>query len=348
MWRVAVGRCRRLRYSAMVPPPAKKRRLAASAAAAAGVATTRRTTTRSQKPRLSAELLARVASYSSLGRDLLNLCVVAGPKDCALIRYAYLRNNIGYLKESFARFIEATENTIGGDRVCVRDRYKAWMAVNTDWRKHVTDENIEKSKKMVTGEEGKGGTVNRELTPFNNSVIAVELGLMEPLKYLVEEMGIDVNSYQLSSRPNTDNLFHILTACIWSNDCATLKYLLARGGNMHAKALSDSNKLTIIKLAFVMPHRTNIFRSLLEHDGFDLVTSFTNPPLHWTILNWRVGCFQTWKTNFRLLLSAGADPYVEFGGLDAIQFAKQLLPQNPENEALKDVIEILEDWVATK
>ena len=80
------------------PPAAKRRKTArhdASAATSSLVSrtistTTSRRTTRSQKPRISAELLARVASYASLGADLLNLCIVAGPKDCAAIRHAYL------------------------------------------------------------------------------------------------------------------------------------------------------------------------------------------------------------------------------------------------------------------
>ena len=60
--------------SIMLPPsPAKKRWLvtaSAVAAAGVGVATTSRAgQARRQKPRLSAELLARVASYSPLGRD---------------------------------------------------------------------------------------------------------------------------------------------------------------------------------------------------------------------------------------------------------------------------------------
>ena len=77
--------------SFMPPSPAKKRWLvtaSAVAAAGVGVATASRAATLGQKPRLSAELLARVASYSPLGRDLLNLCVVAGPEDCAVIRHA--------------------------------------------------------------------------------------------------------------------------------------------------------------------------------------------------------------------------------------------------------------------
>ena len=59
-----------------------------------------------------------------------------------------------------------------------------------------------------------------------------------------------------------------------------------------------------------------------------------------------------WKTNFRLLLSAGADPNILLvdvdGGMNAIQYAKELLRENPEIQGLKDAVEILEDWVAMK
>ena len=176
----------------MVPPPAKKRRLAAPAAVVS------RRTTRSQKPRLSAELLARVASYSSLGRDLLNLCVVAGPEACEAIRHAYLRDNIDYLKESFRSYIGDEIGMSDRDWKICRDRYRAWMAVNIDWRKHVTDERVEMLKRVVIDFEVEGGECveKNPFVPLCNPAVAIELRLEEVLHYFVEEKGIDVNSYR--------------------------------------------------------------------------------------------------------------------------------------------------------
>ena len=82
-----------------------------------------------------------VATYSSLGEDLLNLCIVAGPKDCAAIRRAYLRNNLHYLEASLSRYAERDKNWDWESRLC-RDRYLAWTEVNTDWRRLVTEERI--------------------------------------------------------------------------------------------------------------------------------------------------------------------------------------------------------------
>ena len=89
----------------MGKPPAAKRRKTERHDASASTSLVSRTisttasrrTTRSQKPRISAELLARVSTYAQIGNDLMNLCVVAGPKDCAVIRHAYLHRNPIYL-----------------------------------------------------------------------------------------------------------------------------------------------------------------------------------------------------------------------------------------------------------
>ena len=56
----------------------------------------------------------------------------------------------------------------------------------------------------------------------------------------------------------------------------------------------------------------------------------------------------TWKANFKLLLSVGADPYTETGGGDAIQYAKAELTKCPGHQGLKDAVAILEEWVAIK
>ena len=336
----------------MAPPPAKKRRLAASAAAAAGVAT-RRTTTRSQKPRLSAELLARVASYSSLGRDLLGLCVVAGPEDCALIRHAYLRNNIGYLKESLGS---------SPDWETCRDRYRAWMAVNTDWRKQVTDENMEDFERAVAdiGLEGRARVEENPLIPLCNPAVAIELRLQEALVYLVEKKGIDVNSDQWGNygmRARTR--YHLLAVCIKCQNIEAFRYLLGRKDiDIHSRCITTDDAYTIMEATLVQALRRNgyadFFREALAHLSFDIVSSFacdrhSGSPLHFAIYILEdADLLVGFKANFRLLLSAGADPYMVDEGRDAIQYAKMMLRKHPQSQKLRAAVEILEDWVAIK
>ena len=364
----------------MVPPPAKKRKLGASAAPAAGVrvATRRRSrrtaalrplATRHQKPTLSAELLARVASFSSLGRDLLNLCFVAGPKDCALIRHAYLRDNSGYLEYFLDRYLFDGRGRLrlGGDsdRETCRDRYLAWMAVNTDWRKQVTAERVERLMRAVI-KSGEGGipVANHRFIPLCNPAVAIELGLMDPLKYLVEEKGINVNScqwntYQYVTPDRTS--YHLLLACMKCQNIEAFRYLLGREDiDIHSYsrvATADGDYWTIVEEALFLDCCTEFVRELLDHPSFDFAAVITTndgdeaSPLHFAIdilQNDGWVSLPTWKANFQLLLSAGANPYMEVGGHDAIEYANDLLGENPQSQGLRDAVEILEDWVAIK
>ena len=341
----------------MAPPPAKKRRLAV---AAAGVVT-RRTTTRSQKPRLSAELLARVASYSSLGRDLLNLCVVAGPEDCGAIRHAYLRNDFGYLQETLRSYTGVETGELRSDRdwkTC-RARYRAWMAVNTDWRKHVTDENVEIFERAVSGIEWEEEFAVKfhPFVPLCNPAVAIELRLDEVLVHLVEEKGIDVNSYRWNSLCVVNCLTcHLLVACLAFENIEAFQYLLGRKDiDIHSTCDAKNDDWRILDAALYMGCCADFFRELLAHPSFDIVTSyFAKSPLHIAIdILDNDGFFDrvplpTWKAKFRLLLSAGADPYMEVDGFDAIEYAKKWLRERPGSQALKDAVNILEDWVAIK
>ena len=353
----------------MVPPPAKKRKLGASAADAAGVANrrSRRTAgTRLQKPTLGAELLARVASYSSLGRDLLNLCVVAGPKDCALIRHVYLRDNRSYLEDSLVSYLFGETGRRPESRDTCRDHYRAWMAVNTDWEKHVTDERMERLERAVIKAGGGGVPVaTHPFIPLCNPAVAIELGLEEVLAYLVEQKGIDVNSCQWNTYQHvTDDRasYHLLLACMKCQNIEAFRYLLGRKDiHIHSYtsrvATTDGDYWTIMEEALFLDCCTDFVRELLAHPSFNFAAAITTndgdaaSPLHFAIdiiQNDGWVSLPTWKANFQLLLSAGADPYMEVGGLDAIQYAKHLLGENPQSQGLRDAVEILEDSVAIK
>ena len=358
----------------MAPPLAKKRRLVAPAAVV-----TRRTT-RSQKPRLSAELLGKVGTYSALGRDLLGLCVVAGPKDCGAIRHAYLRNNFDYLQETIRSYTGVETGELRSDRdwkTC-RARYRAWMAVNTDWRKYVTDEYVEIFERAVSGIEGEEvfAVKFHSFVPLCNPAVAIELGLDEVLVHLVEEKGIDVNSYRwnnyqyvLADRAPC----HLLVKCMRCRNIEAFRYLLGwRDIDIHSNFDATNDDWRILDAALYMGCCADFFRELLAHPSFDMVASYHgNSSLHIAIDFLNMDDFldvvplPTWKAKFRLLLSAGADPYMEVDGMDAIQFASKLLRETrplrvgklwkdldsnlqSKISGLGDAVEILEDWVAIK
>ena len=366
----------------MPPPPAKKRRLVAPAAVA-----TRRAT-RSQKPRLNAELLGKVATYSSLGRDLLNLCVVAGPRDCAVIRHAYLRNNLRYLEESLYKcFNFGTDKEDAGQRwpwldhgLC-GDRYLAWMEVNTDWRRLITAERIDSlATAHERDNEGIFTAIVNHLLPFNNPAVAIELGLMDPMRHLVEEMGIDVNSYKwiafkydpykISRQPR-----NLLAQCADSDNFSAFQYLLGRDAIDVCSKVSKGGDhealthLTVLEECFCSPNRTAFFRELLLHPACSLdispcfastidadVKSMTaHAAIGGVEFLIRVNLFHswTWNDNFRLLLEAGVDMDArDQFGRDGVQYAKDKLADAKAGSllqnVLKDALQILEDWVATK
>ena len=329
----------------MAPPPAKKRRVSASAVVM-------RRTTRSQKPRLSAELLGKVASYSSLGDDLLNLCIVAGPKNCAAIRHAYLRNNLSYLQYALGYYIQ---KKCSDWKLC-GDRYLAWMEINADWRRHVTDERIESMAKVANQDDAIA------LMPFNNPAVAIELGLMDALKYLVEEMEIDINAYRwtnyFSSDPRTPN--GLLMHCIVCENYELFQYLLCKEHIDVNCSIYEGTDTTVIKQCLSIPClNTRFFRDLLYHPSFSLTSNFqfngADKPLHFAlfVLNdngkepWFD--FSSWKQNVQELLSFGVDPSVGVGAFGtAIDFARYLANTSgqgsPRQKALEEAGKLLGDW----
>ena len=362
--------------SAMAPPPLKKRRISVPAVAAS------RRTTRSQKPRLNAELLAKVATYSALGRDLLNLCVVAGPKDCAVIRHAYLRNNLRYLEASLYKCFKFGADTEDADQrwswldhgLC-GDRYLAWMEVNTDWRRLVTTERIDRLVSVHKEDnEGNCFAIVDPLLPFNNPAVAIEIGLMDPLRHLVEEMGIDVNSYHwISFRFDRVKL---LLQCVECDNFGAFQYLLGRETiDVCAKANEDEDEGldvitgTILEQCFCAPNRTAFFRELLRHPACSLDVGFatlldgaTEPVYAHAAIEIMIGLIgdnqfhsSTWKDNFRLLLAAGVNKNAKTPppfGHDIFQHIQCKLADASAGSllqnALEDALQILEDWVATK
>ena len=360
------------------------------------VAASRRTT-RSQKPRLSAELLGKVATYSSLGRDLLNLCVVAGPRDCAVIRHAYLRNNLRYLEATIRKFVKDDEDRNGDyflNLGLCRGRYLAWMEVNTDWRRLVTAERVD-SLVSVYKEDNEGNftAIVDPLLPFNNPAVAIEFGLMDSLMYLVEEMGIDVNAYRWTTFADDPTLcVHLLMICVGSVNFSAFQYLLRRERicvcskaqekrhhgegspwRLEGEDLQPFTRRTptILEQCFIYPNRTAFFSELLRHPtcsldaGFSLLISdfqrrYMDPTYAHSAIFFMNSLIEedmfdssTWNANFRLLLAAGVDKDArDHHGRDILQDVKFRLAEAGDGsllqKALKDTLQILEDWVATK
>ena len=338
----------------MEPPPAKRARRGGASAPAIVSGGSRRTT-RSQKPRLSAELLAKISTFSSLGDDLLNLCIVAGPKDCAAVRYAYLHENHGYLRHFLREYVH---DKIDASKC--RDCYRAWMDVN-DWRELVTDELIEDLAVVgLQNSEGKFSIMIHPYIPFNNPSVAIEIGLMEALQYLVEEKGIDVNQYRWTSyqsfRMFDNQICHLLMECIVGYNFEAFKYILGRGNiDFNIRASKSAKSCSVFEIVCRQSRLdAAFFQSFIDSSNFDEGSTISEsecniPALHWLIISVKVDSAKdwfdlpTWKDNFQYLLKAGADPYRSSDNGNAIQYAKAMLIDHPEHhEALEYAIEIME------
>ena len=179
------------------------------------------------------EVICDIASFMNPDNSLMNLCVSVGRADAARIRTEYLRDNETYVAASLQQLWDIPNiihsvynfrNNVHCFDKC-RDNVSAWMEVNANWRNRCTDENMERYK---------GSPLRMEANlVFNNPAVAIEVGLLEVLRFLVEEKNIDVNR-RLWSSYNTDrgiqsNVFLIQLALV-RGDKDILEYLLSVDG----------------------------------------------------------------------------------------------------------------------
>jgi len=263
------------RYPNMPPPPQKKRKTSASSPEVSA---------------LSLELICHVASYANLGVDALNICLAIGPKNANAIRHVCLRNNMEYLAHRLDQYLD---EDIESDQVNVYAL--EWMAVNTDWRKHCTEKNrkdfaivlYEKSdiKESDDGEEddNDGDEDSTDsgwrykidaLAFFNNPLVAIEFGLVEPLKHLVEEVGIDINSHEWNTYLDAEKA-NLLVFAARQKILSGFQYLLSREDlNVNGKAATlrdGSSAKNIILYAFEDEMLSLAsFEAMASHSSFDV------------------------------------------------------------------------------
>ena len=341
----------------MEPPPAKRARRGGASAPAIASGGSRRTT-RSQKPRLSAELLAKISTFSSLGDDLLNLCIVAGPKDCAIVRHEYLHKNCNYLWRILEAYVIHKEIDW---RKC-RDCYREWMEVN-DWRELVTDELMEELAVVARRSSGdKLSIMIHPFAPFSNPSVAIEIGLMEALQYLVDGKKIDVNQYRWTSYKSScmfDNqTCHLLFECLIVDNFEAFEYISGRGDiDFNTRATKSAESCSVFEIVCRQSRPdAAFFQNFIDSSNFDEGSIISEPQcnipvLHWCIISSIVHSAEvwfdlpTWKVNFQYLLKAGANPHRSSDNGNAIDYAKLNLVNHPEyHEAMECAIEIMEMW----
>ena len=258
----------------MPPPPRKKRKTAASMSGISG---------------LSLELISHVASFANFGSDVLNICLAVGPKDANAIRRTCLRNNMRYLKYRIEQYVD---EEITSDQITAYA--KAWMSVNADWRKHCTDEN-RKEYAIVQWEKSENEESDNEeeeeeededsfddgirfktdgAAIFNNPLVAIEFGLVDPLKHLVEEVGIDINCHAWNTYSEMDKS-NLLTFAAQETSLACFQYLLTREDlNVDGKSTTYDDGAAanhIMNFAFEDELVSlDSFEAMASHSSFDV------------------------------------------------------------------------------
>ena len=183
---------------------------------------------------LSPELIARVTTFASVWTpDVWNTCLAVGPGVSRTIRHCYLKSNTDFLEKTLENFHSRRWN-----KAKARTNHLAWMAANSDWRDKITDERMEDLKEACSREDidlwiGRYQHKVHSHLAFNNPVIAIQLGLLDVLKYLVEEKLVDINSHQWTGYfcPRNGPLLCYCAGCDvgktpWEQDLETYHYLL--------------------------------------------------------------------------------------------------------------------------
>lgn len=237
---------------------------------------------------LSLELISHVASFANFGSDVLNICKAVGPNDASAIRHTCLRNNMRYLEHRIEQYVD---EEITGNQI--NPYVEAWMAVNTDWRKHCTDENRKEyaivqwknNKNEESDDEEEEEDEDEDSTDdgirfntdsvaiFNNPLVAIEFGLIDPLKHLVEEVGIDINSHAWNTYSEMDK-FNLLTFAAQQTSLACFQYLLTREDlnvNGEVATLADGESHHIMNYAFEdgMVSLAS-FEAMASHSSFEV------------------------------------------------------------------------------
>lgn len=284
-----------------------------------------RKATWSQRPELNIETIAKVASFANYGGgDLMNICKAVGRKESAFVRQACLRNNLGYLEHCLK-----THNARNLDKNQAHANISCWMEVNTDWRKLCTKERTEDNELSTPRYKNEeGGIVYRTdpLIIFNNPAVAVDFGIIDVLRHLVEEIGIDINACKWSGYRLKGDKYHLL--CVAHSlssrryfSKSIFDYIVSREDLdvCAPSAIVGSGKPLVYQIVF-FGGRDDLAccEAVVQHRSFDPnraseMGGFTARPLHYAIAWVNISANKSRATSVamkmvEILLKAGAEP----------------------------------------
>ena len=178
---------------------------------------------------LTPELIARVATFADAvcSPDMMNICLAVGPESSRTVRHCYLRKRKRFLRVTMMEF---SQRNISSERAC--SNHLAWMKVNADWRTLAVRDKFMEKLKLACKEGGPDQTAANFVHPliaFNNPAVAIQIGLFDSLKHIVEDKGIDINSFEWTPF-NSTKRNHLLKHAVFYRNEGIFKYLLNRPG----------------------------------------------------------------------------------------------------------------------
>jgi hypothetical protein len=117
------------------------------------------------------------------------------------------------------------------------------------------------------------------LAIFNNPLVAIEFDLVDPLRHLVEEFGIDINGYEWNNY-NAIERYHLLGEAMFGEDLSCLRYLLTKEKldvNVEIAAVKGKPMSRIMHFAFDNSEVSlAAYEAMASHSSFD-----ANRPVEW-------------------------------------------------------------------
>jgi len=315
--------------------------------------------------------ICNIASCMKPGCDLMNLCISVGPVDAAKVRTGYLRDNEQYVTASLQKLRDIRHLSVRQRDVSrrilhlplfdkCRDNIAAWMQVNSDWRDRCTDENMERYKGIPFRTEAN--------LAFNSPAVAIEIGLLEVLRFHVEEKGVDVNR-RFWNGFNSDNVHLsndlLIKLALFRGDIDILDFLLSVDGfDFTLTEVENDAELEhdILLYCFDAYRLVNeqCFKSFIRHHhvNVDALDRRGRTPLcvvldrldRWTgrdddLIASTSTTSSSLAARILVLLEAGADPHDldNSGNITLIEYAKSALGRHTESRYWRSIVQKMEE-----
>ena len=268
-----------------------------------------------QQPSFSIEILTKIASFvNTKNNDLFNICVAVGPIDSPIIRRAWLTGNSRYLWRVTKKNLLDPMNF-----KAAREELTDWMALNPEWRNRCKEELVhdERWSSPRICDQGHHKIRANPAVLFNNPAAAIELGMVDILRHLVEEVRIDINSYSWSGYSFTGK-HHLLYLAAMQKDRACFDYLISRQSANVLAGISKGRSRPIWLLAF-LEESVECYQAMINHRSFDPHQQFWDPCYRDWYLPIQYVCLacvaypksvhtMQYLAKTQILLEAGADP----------------------------------------